>query len=214
MVALFSAQHRTKFLGPVLLLTLMLLSSCGGNNPPGEAVIPEPQPLPTEEIPAGNVPRVPDTPVPNAKTSSPKDNLVVQGEPIRNPPAENAPTPVTNNKTALEAGAYCYRTEEATIQAIAELLVEPTNDVSGTLEATITNDAVGYYTSYNQQFAGVLDTESLTATIVTNIENDVQNTQETWKLNRDIFSNGRDVNLKRVNCEEIIALKANRKNSL
>ncbi|AMA09901.1 MULTISPECIES: hypothetical protein [Cyanophyceae] len=210
MVALFSAQHRTKFWGPVLLLTLMLLSSCGGGeNSPEEAVVPESQPLPTEEIPVENAPQVP-----NAKNnnSPPKDNLVVQGEPIQNAPADSAAPKITN-KTTLEAGAYCYRTEEQTIQAIAELLVEPTNDVSGTLEATITNDAAGYYTSYNQRIAGVLDTETLSAAVVTNIENDVQNSQETWTLNRNVFSNGRDMNLKRVSCEEIIALKANRKNS-
>ncbi|MEB3226181.1 MAG: hypothetical protein VKJ86_10305 [Synechococcus sp.] len=209
MVAALFFPQRTKFFGLVLLLSLVLLSSCSREQSPEEATIPDipaSQPAPPEKLPEVSTAPAEKSP------QVPKNNVVVQGEPIQNPPEGNAASKVIS-KTALDAGAYCYRTEEKTIQAIAELLVEPTNDVSGTLEATITNDEAGYYTSYNQRIAGVLDTETVSAAIVTEIENDVQNSEETWTLNREIFSNGRDVNLKRVSCEEIIALKANRKNS-
>lgn len=132
-------------------------------------------------------------------------NPVVQGEPIAEQPDQGT------EKAALEAGSYCYRTEEKTIQAIAELLVEPNLSVSGTLSATITNDAEGYYTSYEQAFAGVLKDDTLSASITTEIENDVQKSQETWTLTETEFGDGKNVNLKRVSCEEIIALKSGQK---
>lgn len=126
----------------------------------------------------------------------------IQGEPLSTDTAD---------AKSLEAGSYCYRTETKTLQAIAEFLVEPSNGVTGTLNATITNDAEGYYTSYDQQFAGELDGETLNAAITTNIENDVQKSQETWTINDKQLSSGDNVFLKRVDCEEIIAIKANRK---
>lgn len=126
----------------------------------------------------------------------------VQGEPLSTDTAD---------AKSLEAGSYCYRTETKTLQAIAEFLVEPSNGVTGTLEATITDDANGYYTSYDQQFAGELDGETLNASITTNIENDVQKSQETWTINDKQLSSDNDVFLKRVDCEAIIAIKANRK---
>lgn len=126
----------------------------------------------------------------------------IQGEPLETD---------TTDKKNLDAGSYCYRTETKTLQAIAELLVEPSNGVTGTLEATVTDEANSYYTSYDQQFAGELDGETLNASITTNIEDDVQKSQETWKLNDKQFSSGDNVFLKRVDCEEIIALKGDRK---
>lgn len=125
----------------------------------------------------------------------------IQGEPL-----ESAA------KIPLEAGAYCYRTEAETLQAIAELLVEPDQSVTGTLEATVTDDENAYYTSYNQNFAGVLEGDELTASVTTKIEDDTQESTETWTLNQNQFSSDSAVLLKRVDCEEIIALKSADKN--
>ncbi|MGB2926970.1 MAG: hypothetical protein WBB82_16845 [Limnothrix sp.] len=133
----------------------------------------------------------------------------VQGEPLETTPDDS--TDVSATKKALEAGSYCYRTDTKVLQAIAEFLVEPNNSVTGTLEATVTDEANGYYTSYDQRFAGVLDSETLDAAITTNIEYDVQESQETWTLNKNQLSSGDSVFLKRVDCEEIIAIKANKK---
>ncbi|NJN72382.1 MAG: hypothetical protein HC799_05970 [Limnothrix sp. RL_2_0] len=125
-----------------------------------------------------------------------------QGEPLRTD---------TTDQTTLDAGSYCYRTETKTLQAIAEFLVEPNNSVTGTLEATVTDEANSYYTSYDQQFAGVLDGDTFNTSITTNIEDDVQKSTETWTLNDKQLSSDSAIFLKRVDCEEIIAIKANRK---
>lgn len=145
-----------------------------------------------------------DGETPEANTT-PETTPAVQGEPLTTPP--EAGSEPTTSKTGLEAGSYCYRAEGETLQAIAEILVEPNQTVSGTLEATITDDANGYYTSYDQSFAGVLEGDTFNASITTNIENDVQKSQETWTLNQNLFSDGDNVSLKRTDCEEIISLK-------
>lgn len=189
MVVLSPMRQKAKFLWPISLLALLLLGACGETTPPESAARPNQPTAPQNETPA--------------------DNLLVQGEPIATQPDQNMGQDSTS-KLTLDAGAYCYRTEEETFQAIAEFLVEPSQDVSGTLEATITNAEEGYYTSYVQNIAGILTEETLNASITTEIENDVQQSQENWTLNRNELSDGRNVNLKRVSCEEIIALKANR----
>ena len=147
--------------------------------------------------------------------TTPDSESAIQGEPIENSGGDTSGVtlPKTANeenmiKAALEAGAYCYRTESSVLQATAEFLVEPDKTVTGMLEATITDDEQGYYTSYNQNFAGVLEGETLATAITTYIEFDVQDSQEKWTLNANQLSNGDSVNLKRVSCEEIIALKA------
>lgn len=145
---------------------------------------------------------------PNSQQLDPPASIV-QGEPIETLPDE--PEIALDVPKTMEAGAYCYRTEAETYQAIAELLIEPSQAVSGTLEATISNAEAAYYTSYTQNFSGVLQENQLNATTTTHIENDVQHSQETWTLTRNIFSDGNSITLKRVSCEEIITLKANRK---
>jgi hypothetical protein len=189
MVVLSPTEKKAKSWWLACLLLLLPLGACGGNNPPESAARPGPQSTAPSEVP--------------------KENLIVQGDPIKTPPSQSS-TPPEGSKLTLDAGAYCYRTEEDSFQAIAEFLVEPSQDVSGTLEATITDAAAGYYTSYTQNMAGTLSEETLNASVTTEIENDVQQSQESWTLNRQQFSDGRNITLKRVSCEEIIALKANR----
>lgn len=147
-----------------------------------------------------------EPPVEPEPSGTTEDSIpMVQGEPLKS----DSPTP--DQKVALEAGAYCYRTDEADLQAIAEFLVEPDNSVTGTLEATVTDAANNYNTSYDQTFAGVLQGDQLTASITTNIEDDVQQNTETWTLNDKQFSSDSAIFLQRVNCEEIIALKISQK---
>ncbi|AFY38396.1 hypothetical protein Lepto7376_2098 [[Leptolyngbya] sp. PCC 7376] len=138
----------------------------------------------------------------DSETSTP----AIQGEPL-----ETSPDTKTEDKLALNAGAYCYRTDEPTLQATAEFLVEPDNSVTGTLEATVTDDANAYYTSYEQTFAGVLEGDTFEAAITTKIEDDLQQSKETWTLDQKQLSSDSAIFLKRVDCEEIIALKATEK---
>ncbi len=135
---------------------------------------------------------------PTATTEPPASTPAVQGEPLE----------TTKEAKALEAGSYCYRTETPKVQAIAEFLVEPNGSATGTLDATITDKANDYFSSYQQNFAGMLEGETFDTAITTKIEGDVQNTQEEWTLNATLVTSDRDLTLKRVDCEEIIALKS------
>lgn len=176
----------------LMAMAAIALVSCGGE-PPAD---PEPSSTTDESIPM-----VQGEPL-EAQPSNP-DNQALDNKALDDKAFDDK----TNTKTALEAGAYCYRTDEPKLQAIAELLVEPDKSVTGTLAATVTDAANGYYTSYDQTLAGELKGDQLTASITTNIEDDVQQTNETWTLNDKQLSSDSAIFLKRVNCEEIIALK-------
>ncbi len=114
-------------------------------------------------------------------------------------------TPITTDPVSqisptqkIAPGTYCY-TAKTKIDADAEITINPSNQVNGTVQATIQNDAEGYYTSYNQILKGTLQGEKVKLDIVTKIELDTQNTQETWTITESSLNTDRET-FKRVDC--------------
>lgn len=92
----------------------------------------------------------------------------------------------------LEPGDYCFEVASETLDAQMQLNLAANQQVTGKISATIHNDAQGYYTSYNQEFTGLLQEEKLPVDITTKIEGDTQTIQETWTVNSDSLSTGRE----------------------
>lgn len=83
---------------------------------------------------------------------------------------------------ALLPGQHCYELVTDTLDAAIRLTVAADGQVTGNGVATISDDANSYYTSYSQDLAGNLSGSELALEVTTQIENDVQTTQETWIL--------------------------------
>ena len=126
---------------------------------------------------------------------------ISQASPIA---AENSPTtpPEKTASQKLAPGTYCYTAKTEIIDADAEIIINPKNQVSGTVEATIHNESVGYYTSYNQTLKGTLAGNKAKLNIVTKIEYDTQNAQETWTITESSLNTQRQA-FKRVDCQTL-----------
>ncbi|MBW4512837.1 MAG: hypothetical protein KME64_41060 [Scytonematopsis contorta HA4267-MV1] len=111
-------------------------------------------------------------------------------------PAEAA-TKQTGKK--LAAGEYCYTAKTKTLSATARIKVNAASLVNGTVSATIQNPQAGYFTSYNQAVTGKLEGNKAKLKIITKIENDTQNTQETWTITESSINTGRETFTK-ANC--------------
>jgi hypothetical protein len=114
-------------------------------------------------------------------------------------------SPVASTKK-LAPGKYCYVAKTETLDATAEINIGATNNVSGTVQATIRNDAASYYTSYNQTLMGELAADKAKLNIVTQIEEDTQNTQETWTITESKLNTGKETFTK-TNCTTATAEK-------
>jgi hypothetical protein len=99
----------------------------------------------------------------------------------------------------LAAGEYCYRAKTKTLSATAKIKINAAGQVNGTVNATIQNPQAGYFTSYNQAATGKLEGNKAKLKIVTKIENDTQNTQETWTITESSINTGRETFTK-ANC--------------
>ncbi|MGB3649633.1 MAG: hypothetical protein WBA41_00165, partial [Rivularia sp. (in: cyanobacteria)] len=131
----------------------------------------------------------------NSETIAPVETSISQSSPTttENPVNQTSPT------QKLAPGTYCYTAKTKTLNADAQITINPTNQVSGTVQATIQNDAEGYYSSYNQTVKGTLQGEKAKLDIVTKIELDTQNTQETWTITESTLNTDRET-FKRVDC--------------
>lgn len=89
---------------------------------------------------------------------------------------------ITSGEAALMPGQHCYEAVTDTLDAAIRLTVAADGQVTGNSVATISDDANNYYTSYSQELAGTLSGSELALEVTTQIENDVQTTQETWIL--------------------------------
>ncbi len=129
------------------------------------------------------------------ETSNPSPTATQISQPSPTTPPEKSAT------QKLTPGIYCYTAQTKTLDASAEIIISPSNQFSGTVEATIHNDAVGYYTSYNQTLKGTLKGEKAKLNILTKIEYDTQNSQETWTITESSLNSDRDREIfKRVDC--------------
>lgn len=99
---------------------------------------------------------------------------------------ESAPKEETaENAVAGEFGTRCYElhTEKADISL--QLVTGEDKQVSGVLQATIHDEANGYYTGYQSLISGSRSGDQLNMQMVTAIEYDVQESEATWTVSGD-----------------------------
>lgn len=90
-------------------------------------------------------------------------------------------------------GRHCYSTNSETLTGAVGLTVKADDSVVGESQATVHNEAVGYYTGYGQTFTGAIADDQLTLDVTSYIEGNVQQRQETWSLGNDQLMIGQDV---------------------
>lgn len=168
-----------RLLPGAVVISLLYLTGCGEPNSNSVSVSPTVTSSPIASAP-------PDTVTPVSQTS-----------------------PTTSPDKAgkkLAPGKYCYAAKTKTLDAKAEINIGATNNISGTVQATIQNAAASYYTSYNQTLIGELAADKAKLNIVTQIEEDTQNTQETWTITESNLNTGRETFTK-ANCTTATAEK-------
>ncbi len=116
-----------------------------------------------------------------------------------NPTSTDTPISQASSTQKLAPGTYCYTAKTETLDADAEITINPQKQVNGTVNATIQNEAQGYYSSYNQTLKGTLEEEKAKLDIVTKIELDTQKAQETWTITESSLNSGRET-FDRVDC--------------
>jgi hypothetical protein len=109
------------------------------------------------------------------------------------------------DQEAIAPGQYCYGVEDEnlTATAIIDLMVD--NYVDGTVNATVHNEELGYYTAYTQTLTGSLERDELNLNITTNIELDTQNSQEVWAMSVESLNTERQI-FDRIDCAQITQL--------
>lgn len=132
----------------------------------------------------------------NSETIAPVETSISQSSPTTTENPVNQTSPTTQK---LAPGTYCYTAKSKTLDADAQITINPSNQVNGTVKATIQNDAQAYYSSYNQTLKGTLEGNQAKLNIVTKIELDTQNTQETWTITESTLNTDRET-FKRVDC--------------
>lgn len=102
---------------------------------------------------------------------------------------------------ALEPGTYCYDFDDDTKGIHARLTIEGNDRVTGDVQGVIHDDANAYYTSYRQAVDGTIDGSNLNVDVVTWIEYDQQNNQETWRISANELKMDGD-SLSKASCEQ------------
>ena len=161
-----------------ILIALLYITGCGVNNSNSATTFP---------VETSN----------STTTATP----ISQASPIATEKPQISPTTPPDKLTTqkLASGTYCYTAKTEIIDADTEIIISSNNQVSGRVEATIHNEPVGYYTSYNQTLKGTLEGDKAKLNVVTKIEYDTQNTQETWTITESSLNTGRET-FKRVDC--------------
>ncbi len=103
------------------------------------------------------------------------------------PSSQQSPTQTIKK---LAAGEYCYTAKTETLSARAKIKISAASKVNGSVQATIENPAEGYFTSYNQTLTGELEGDKAKLKVITKIENDTQNKQETWIITESSLNTG------------------------
>ncbi len=118
------------------------------------------------------------------------------------PVADTGAPPVADNADERVAGNYCYQLDEDTISGTARIQLEPDNSLSGNLAAVIQDNINNYYTSYRQTLTGQLTGTQLQLAVVTEIENSVQDSVETWTWEGDRLKTDNEV-YTQVDCAQL-----------
>lgn len=166
------------FLPGAVVITLLYLTGCGDSNS------------------AFRTPGVTSSSV----ASTQPDTATTTVQPTATTISQTSPT-TSEDKAGkkLAPGTYCYSAKTKTLSANAKINIIAANKVNGTVQATIQNPAESYYSSYNQTLTGELVANKAKLKIVTKIENDTQNAQETWTITESTLNTGRE-SFTKVNC--------------
>lgn len=100
------------------------------------------------------------------------------------------------------AGRHCYRVQDETVTAGAQLEIDEYGSVSGTLDAVVHDEANSYWTSYSQEVVGQLQADRAELAVTTWIEYDVQDTRETWTVTAERLETPQ-ATLEAVDCEAL-----------
>lgn len=157
-------------------LFIILLAGCGSaaEAPPPTASAPD-APATTTETLANSAPAEPAAATPD--------------RPIAERDDQSSATP------ALAPDRYCYVIDSPTLTGAVRLRVDAAAQIKGDSVVSIHNDESGYYSSYAQKFTGDLVGDRAELTVMTWIEYDLQEVDETWQLtpttltvNNDVFT--------------------------
>jgi hypothetical protein len=85
----------------------------------------------------------------------------------------------------LDPKTICFRANTPKLTSDIQLTINPNRYIFGETTATIHDKATSYYSSYSQKFEGDLKGNRLKLNIITQIEQDTQNSQEFWQSNKD-----------------------------
>lgn len=124
-------------------------------------------------------------------------------------PAQEAATPAKPEaaasptaRPALTPGQYCYRLDNDTLTENIRLTVNAAGRVTGDVQATIHNEAAGYYSSYVRKLTGALSGNQANLQLTTWIEYDVQKSSATWTVRADSLKTDRET-LSAADCTEV-----------
>ncbi|MEO0770597.1 MAG: hypothetical protein AAFY72_14425 [Cyanobacteria bacterium J06649_4] len=103
---------------------------------------------------------------------------------------------------ALSQGEYCYSLSTKTETVDARLVVNENDSVIGDVQGTVHNEEAGYFTSYRRIGDGIIDGSNINLEVMTWIEYDQQNSQNTWKVSEAelVMDNN---TLKKDSCEQV-----------
>ncbi|MEM8545862.1 MAG: hypothetical protein AAGF66_17940 [Cyanobacteria bacterium P01_H01_bin.119] len=89
---------------------------------------------------------------------------------------------------ALTPDRYCYIGTNSTISGAIRLTVDESAQVIGDSLVSIYDDEAGYYSSYAQRFTGKLAGDRAALTVLTWVEYDLQEVEETWLVTPDTLT--------------------------
>lgn len=161
-------------------LFIILLAGCGSA---------------AEAPPPASAPEAPSPPE-TLETSAPAESAAAT--PDRPTTAQIDPS---SESVALAPDRYCYVIDRPTLTGAVRLRVDETARVQGDSVVSIHNDESGYYSSYAQKFAGDLVGDRAELTVMTWIEYDLQEVDETWQVTPTTLTINNDV-FTAANCED------------
>ena len=109
---------------------------------------------------------------------------------------------LSTNKQSIKAGTYCFKQNDEIEDIYTRLIIKQDQKFTGAVQATVHNEAQGYFTSYSQTLNGFARGNDLEVEINTAIEFDEQYTEETWTFSPTELKLPNKT-LKKASCKEV-----------